>query len=238
MGEEPKYRRILLKVSGEALMGPEGFGVHFETVTRLAKEVAEIRAIGVEVALVVGGGNFFRGASSPGQLERATADMVGMLGTVMNGLILQDALEKTGVSTRVLSATLMPQVCELFVRRRAVRHLEKGRIVIFVAGTGHPYFSTDTGAVLRALEIGANAILKGTKVEGIYSADPVLFPSATLYKTITYEEVLRKGLRVMDQTAIALCRENSLPLHVFNIRVPGNLLAVVMGEPIGTFVGG
>lgn len=218
-------------------MGPESHGVHPDTVMRLAGEIAEARALGVEMSLVVGGGNFFRGVSGTGRMfERSTADTVGMLATVMNGLILQDALERVGLQTRLLSATQMPQVCELFIRRRAIRHLEKGRLVIFVAGTGHPYFSTDTGAALRALEIGAEAILKGTKVDGVYSADPVTNADARRFERITYQEVLEKGLRVLDQTAVALCRENRLPLHVFNIRVPGNVPAILQGEPVGTLV--
>ncbi len=218
-------------------MGPESHGVHPETVMRLASEVAEARMLGVEIALVVGGGNFFRGVSGTGQkFERSTADMVGMLATVMNGLILQDALERVGLQTRVLSAVQMPQVCEPFIRRRAIRHLEKGRVVVFVAGTGHPYFSTDTGAALRALEIGAEAILKGTKVDGVYDADPVTHRDATRFVRVSYQEVIEKGLKVLDQTAVALCRENRLPLHVFNIRVPGNIPALLRGEPVGTLV--
>lgn len=218
-------------------MGPESHGVHPDTVMRLAGEIAEARALGVEMSLVVGGGNFFRGVSGTGRMfERSTADTVGMLATVMNGLILQDAIERVGLQTRVLSATQMPQVCELFIRRRAIRHLEKGRLVIFVAGTGHPYFSTDTGAALRALEIGAEAILKGTKVDGVYTADPVTDADAQRFERITYQEVLGKRLRVLDQTAVALCRDNRIPLHVFNIRVPGNIPAILKGEPIGTLV--
>lgn len=218
-------------------MGPESHGVHPDTVMRLAGEIAEARALGVEISLVVGGGNFFRGVSGTGRMfERSTADTVGMLATVMNGLILQDALERVGLQTRVLSATQMPQVCELFIRRRAIRHLEKGRLVLFVAGTGHPYFSTDTGAALRALEIGAEAILKGTKVDGVYTSDPVTNADAKRFERVTYQEVMEKGLRVLDQTAVALCRENRLPLHVFNIRVPGNIPAILKGEPIGTLV--
>ncbi len=218
-------------------MGPESHGVHPDTVMRLAGEIAEARALGVEMSLVVGGGNFFRGASGTGRMfERSTADTVGMLATVMNGLILQDALERVGLQTRVLSAVQMPQVCEMFIRRRAIRHLEKGRLVLFVAGTGHPYFSTDTGAALRALEIGAEAILKGTKVDGVYTADPVTNADAQRFERITYQEVIEKGLRVLDQTAVALCRENRLPLHVFNIRVPGNIPAILKGDPIGTLV--
>lgn len=218
-------------------MGPQTHGVHADTVMRLAGEIAEARALGVEMALVVGGGNFFRGVSGTGRMfERSTADTVGMLATVMNGLILQDALERVGLQTRVLSATQMPQVCEWFIRRRAIRHLEKGRLVLFVAGTGHPYFSTDTGAALRALEIGAEAILKGTKVDGVYTADPVTNPDARRFDRVTYQEVIEKGLKVLDQTAVALCRENRLPLHVFNIRVPGNIPAILKGDPIGTVV--
>lgn len=220
-------------------MGPESHGLHPDTVVRLAEEIAEARALGVEISLVVGGGNFFRGISGVGRMfERSTADTVGMLATVMNGLVLQDALERVGVPTRVLSAIQMPQVCEMFIRRRAIRHLEKGRIVIFVAGTGHPYFSTDTGAVLRALEIGAEAILKGTKVDGVYTADPVTHPEARRFDRVTYQEVIEMGLKVLDQTAVALCRENRLPLHVFNIRVPGNIPSILQGNIVGTIVAG
>jgi uridylate kinase len=236
-GSTRRFRRLLLKLSGEVLMGPEPFGIHPETVDRLAGEVAEVRSLGVQLGLVIGGGNFFRGISTVGrQFERAQADTVGMLATVMNGLVFQDALGRAGVPARVMSALEMPRVAETFVRREAIAHLEAGRVVIFSAGTGHPYFSTDTGAVLRALEIGADAIVKGTKVDGVYSADPVTDPAATRYETIRYREVLDRGLRVMDAAAVALCMDNGLPLHVFNIRKPGNILALVRGGEIGTRV--
>jgi uridylate kinase len=233
----PRFRRVLLKLSGEALMGGQAFGVDPVIVDGLAGEVAEARAMGVDVSLVIGGGNFFRGVSEAGRrFDRGTADTVGMLATMMNALVFQDALERQGHPTRVMTALEMPRVAEMFIRRRALRHLEKGRIVLFASGTGHPYFSTDTAAVLRALEIKADAILKGTKVDGVYTADPMLDSTATRYETIGYQEVIEKGLRVMDQTAIALCRENRLPLMVFNARVPGNLGRLLRGEPVGTLV--
>ena len=232
-----RYKRVLLKVSGEVLMGERAFGVDALVVDRISREVKEAHDLGVEIGIMIGGGNFFRGVSVVGrEFERSTADTVGMLATVMNGLLLQDALERIGLQTRVLSAIQMPQVCEMFIRRRAIRHLEKGRVVIFVAGTGHPYFSTDTGAVLRALEIGAQAIMKGTKVDGVYSADPEKHKDARLYRSLTYQEVIEKNLGVMDQTAVALCRENKLALHVFNIKVAGNIPAILRGDDIGTTI--
>jgi len=232
-----KYHRILLKVSGEALMGPHSFGVHADTVADLASEIAEVRAMGVEVGVVSGGGNFFRGISEVGQrFDRSTADAVGMMATVMNCLVMQNALEREGIDTRVMSALEMPKIAEPFIRRRAVRHLEKGRVVLFAAGTGHPYFSTDTGAALRALETDADAIIKGTKVDGVYSSDPAVDADAVLYERVTYREVIEKDLRVMDQTAVALCRENQIPLHVLNIQTPGNIIALLKGEDIGTLV--
>jgi uridylate kinase len=234
---EPRYKRVLLKLSGEVLMGEKAFGVDAMVVDRLSNEVKEARDLGVEIGIMIGGGNFFRGVSEAGkQFERSTADTAGMLATVMNGLILQDALEKIGLQTRILSAIQMPQVCEMFIRRRAMRHLEKGRVVIFVAGTGHPYFSTDTGAALRALEIGAQAILKGTKVDGVFSDDPQKNRDAKFYHSLTFQEVIEKNLRVMDQTAVALCRENKLAIHVFNIKVPGNIPAILRGDDIGTTI--
>jgi uridylate kinase len=235
----PIYRRVLLKLSGEALMGTQGFGIAQEVVDRIAQEVAEVRALGVQVGLVIGGGNIFRGvAASARGMDRATADYMGMLATVINSLALQDALERTGAVTRVVSAITMQQVAEPYIRRRAIRHLEKGRVVIFGAGTGNPYFSTDTAASLRAMEIGAEAILKGTKVDGVYDKDPVLYPDARRFEEVTYLEVLQRDLKVMDSTAISLCRDNALPIVVFDFTVPGNIRRAICGERIGTRVGG
>lgn len=233
----PVYRRILLKASGEALMGGRGYGVDVDVARGIAEEIRDVCGLGVEVAVVVGGGNIFRGVSeSAGNMDRAAADYIGMLATVMNAVVLQDALEKAGVYTRVLSAINMPEVAEPFIRRRAIRHLEKGRVVIFAAGTGNPYFTTDSAAALRALEIKADVILKATKVEGVYSADPVKDPSATRFDCITYQEVLERQLKVMDASAISLCMDNDLPIVVFNMRTPGNIRRVVMGEDVGTRV--
>jgi uridylate kinase len=233
----PVFRRILLKASGEALMGAQNYGVDVEIARSIAEEIKAVRALGVEVAVVVGGGNIFRGVSeSAGNMDRAAADYIGMLATVMNAVVLQDALEKTGVHTRVQSAINIPQVAEPFIRRRAVRHLEKGRVVIFAAGTGNPYFTTDSAAALRALEIRADVILKATKVEGVYTADPVKDSAATRYDCITYQEVLEKQLKVMDASAISLCMDNNLPIVVFNMRTPGNIMRVVTGEDVGTRV--
>ena len=233
----PAYKRVLLKLSGEALMGSQGFGIDPAMATQVAQDIAEVQALGVETACVIGGGNIFRGikASAKG-MERATADYMGMLATVINGLALQDALEKQNVVTRVVTAIEMRAVAEPFIRRRAIRHLEKGRVVIFAAGTGNPYFTTDTAAALRAMEIKAEAILKATKVDGIYSADPVTTPDATRYEKISYLGVLEQGLKVMDATAISLCMDNRLPIVVFNLRTPGNLRRAVLGEPIGSLV--
>jgi len=218
-------------------MGQQQFGVDPAVASRIARDVAEIQSLGVQVAIVIGGGNIFRGlAASAKGMDRATADYMGMLATVINGLALQDALEQQGTDTRVMTAIEMQQVAEPFIRRRAVRHLEKGRVVIFAAGTGNPYFTTDTAAALRAVEIRAGAILKGTKVDGIYSADPVLHPDARKFPTITYQEVLTLELKVMDAAAISVCKENALPIVVFNLREAGNIRRVVMGEPIGTTV--
>jgi uridylate kinase len=231
------YKRILLKLSGEALMGDEQFGVDPATATRIAIDVGEIQGLGVETAIVIGGGNIFRGlAASARGMDRATGDYMGMLATVINALALQDALEQQGTNTRVMTAIEMREVAEPFIRRRAIRHLEKGRVVIFAAGTGNPYFTTDTAAALRAMEIKAEAILKGTKVDGIYTADPIVHPDATKYPTISYLKVLERGLKVMDATAISLCMDNKLPIVVFNLREPGNVKRVVLGEPIGTTV--
>jgi uridylate kinase len=233
----PLYKRVLLKLSGEALMGEQQFGVDPAVATRIAKDVGEIQALGVETAIVIGGGNIFRGlAASARGMDRATGDYMGMLATVINALALQDALEQQGVLTRVVTAIEMRAVAEPFIRRRAIRHLEKGRVVIFAAGTGNPYFTTDTAAALRAMEIKAEVILKGTKVDGIYTADPVFHPDATKFPSISYLQVLEKGLKVMDATAISLCMDNKLPIVVFNLRHPGNIRRAVMGEPIGTTV--
>jgi len=233
----PQYKRVLLKLSGEALMGDQQFGVDPAVATRIAKDVGEIQALGVETAIVIGGGNIFRGlAASARGMDRATGDYMGMLATVINALALQDALEQQGVLTRVVTAIEMRAVAEPFIRRRAIRHLEKGRVVIFAAGTGNPYFTTDTAAALRAMEIKAEVILKGTKVDGIYTADPVLYPEATKFATISYLQVLEKGLKVMDATAISLCMDNRLPIVVFNLRQAGNVRRVIMGDPIGTTV--
>jgi len=233
----PHYKRILLKLSGEALMGEQGYGIDPAIATRIAQDIAEIQALGVQTAVVIGGGNIFRGlAASARGMDRSTGDYMGMLATVINALALQDALEHNGVPTRVLTAIEMRAVAEPFIRRRAVRHLEKGRVVVFAAGTGNPYFTTDTAAALRAMEMKAEVILKGTKVDGIYTADPVKDPDATRYDTISYLQVLQQRLQVMDATAISLCMDNKLPILVFNLKTPGNIRRVVMGETIGTLV--
>jgi uridylate kinase len=233
----PRYGRVLLKLSGEALMGEQQFGIDPAVTTQIATDIAEIQGLGVQVAVVIGGGNLFRGlAASAKGMDRATADYMGMLATVINGLAMQDALEHVGINTRVASAIEMRAVAEPFIRRRAVRHLEKGRVVVFAAGTGNPYFTTDTAAALRAMEMKADVILKGTKVDGIYTADPMLNPSATKYDNISYLKVLAEGLKVMDATAISLCMDNKLPIVVFNLRTRGNLRRVIMGEPVGTTV--
>jgi uridylate kinase len=233
----PIYKRALLKLSGEALMGEQQFGVDPVVATRIARDVGEIQGLGVETAIVIGGGNIFRGlAASTRGMDRATADYMGMLATVINALALQDALEQHGVTTRVVTAIEMRAVAEPFIRRRAIRHLEKGRVVIFAAGTGNPYFTTDTAAALRAMEIKADVILKGTKVDGIYTADPMIDTAATKYTSISYLQVLERQLKVMDATAISLCMDNKLPIVVFNLRQPGNIRKVVLGDPIGTTV--
>jgi uridylate kinase len=239
MTPKPIFQRILLKLSGEALGGSQGYGVDPDRVSEIAQEIADVQATGVQLALVIGGGNIFRGlARSAQNMERAAADQMGMLATVINSLALQDSLEKLSVKTRVMSAIVMNQVAEPFIRRRAIRHLEKGRVVIFAAGTGSPYFSTDTAAALRAMEIKADVILKATKVDGIYDADPVLVKDARMFAEISYWDVLSQNLRVMDSTAISLCRENSLPIIVFNLNVPGNIARVIRGEKIGSLVSG
>src|SRR6187431_444340 len=233
----PAYRRILLKLSGEALMGDQQFGVDPIVATRIASDVSELQGLGVQTAIVIGGGNIFRGlAASARGMDRATADYMGMLATVINALALQDALERQGVLTRTVAAIEMRAVAEPFIRRRAIRHLEKGRVVIFAAGTGNPYFTTDTAAALRAMEIKAEVILKGTKVDGVYTADPMLDPAATKYSAISYLQVLERQLKVMDATAISLCMDNKLPIVVFNLREAGSIRRVVLGEPIGTTV--
>jgi uridylate kinase len=232
-----KYRRILLKLSGEALMGSQAGGIDPTVVSMIADQVKEIREQGVEVGLVIGGGNIFRGVAGASKgLERVTGDHMGMLATMINALALQDAIEKRGIPTRVLSGIEMPKVAESYIRRRAVRHLEKGRVVIFGAGTGNPYFSTDTAAALRANEIAAQVVMKATNVDGVYTADPKKDASATKYDRISFQEVLEKNLKVMDAAAIALCRENKLPILVFNMNKPGNLMAAVCGEVVGTVV--
>lgn len=232
-----KYRRVILKVTGEVLAGAQKFGIDGRMVRAFAEEIKEVKELGCQMALVMGGGNIFRGAEA-GEwvMERATADTMGMLATVINSLALQDALEKTGVSTRVMSAIEMRQVAEPYIRRRATRHLEKGRVVIFAGGTGNPYFTTDTTASLRAMEIGAEVILKATKVDGVYDADPLKHAGAKRYGELTYIDVLNKELRVMDSTAISLCMDNHLPIIVFNILQKGNIKRVVSGEDIGTLV--
>lgn len=239
MTVQPRFQKILLKLSGEALAGDQGFGIDPDVIQGIAGEVRDVSRLGVEVALVIGGGNIFRGlAASSRGMDRASADYMGMLGTVMNSLAMQDALEKLGVSTRVQSAIEMQAVAEPYIRRRAMRHLEKGRVVIFAAGTGNPYFTTDTAASLRAMEIGAEVILKATKVDGVYDADPNLNPDAVKFESLTYLEVLERGLQVMDATATSLCMDNQLPIVVFDLTESGNIMRVVMGENIGTIVKG
>jgi uridylate kinase len=233
----PAYKRVLLKLSGEALMGEQKFGIDPAVANQIATDVAEIQALGVQTAVVIGGGNIFRGvAASAKGMDRATADYMGMLATVINGLALQDAMEKHGIVTRVVTAIEMRAVAEPFIRRRAIRHLEKGRVVVFAAGTGNPYFTTDTAAALRAMEIKADVIMKGTKVDGIYTADPMIDPDARRYDNISYLQVLERGLRVMDATAISLCMDNRLPIVVFNLKTPGNMKRAIMGEPVGSLV--
>lgn len=233
----PSYQRILLKLSGEALMGGDAFGINRATIARMVEEIAEVTRLGVQVAIVIGGGNIFRGAGlARAGMDRVTGDHMGMLATVMNCLAMQDALEAIGTHARVMSAIRINEVCEEYIRRRAVRHLEKGRVVLFAAGTGNPFFTTDTAASLRAIEIGADLLIKATKVDGIYSADPVKDPSAVRYPTLTFDRVLDERLNVMDATAIVMCRDNHLPLQVFNLGNAGDLLRIVQGESIGTVV--
>jgi uridylate kinase len=233
----PAFGRVLLKLSGEALLGEQGYGIDPAVTSQIAREVGEIQALGVQIAIVIGGGNIFRGvAASAHGMDRSTADYMGMLATVINALALQDALEQQGVVTRLATAIEMRAVAEPFIRRRAMRHLEKGRVVVFAAGTGNPYFTTDTAAALRAMEIKADVILKGTKVDGIYTADPMKDASAKRLPEVTYLQALERGLKVMDATAISLCMDNSLPIVVFDLRTPGNLRRVIMGEPVGSIV--
>jgi uridylate kinase len=233
----PVYQRIVLKLSGESLQGPQGYGIHGETVAAIAREIKEVNDLGVQVAIMVGGGNIFRGTRQKSlEIDRATGDYMGMLATVINGLALQDALEKQGCFTRLMSAIEMHQVAEPFIRRRATRHLEKGRVVIFAAGTGNPYFSTDTAAALRAMEIKAQVILKATRVDGIYDADPEKVPGAKRIERISFRDVLQKSLEVMDSTAISLCMDNNMPIIVFNLNVHGNIKRVVYGERVGSSV--
>ncbi|KJR46838.1 Uridine monophosphate kinase [Desulfosporosinus sp. I2] len=236
--EKPRYSRVVLKISGEALAGKQGFGLQHDMLVSVAEQVAEIRGMGVEVCLVVGGGNLWRGIAGSAQgMDRATADYMGMLATVMNALALQDALEKAGSDTRVLSAIEMRQVAEPYIRRRAIRHMEKGRIVIFAAGTGNPYFSTDTTAALRAAEIEAEVILMAKRVDGVYDSDPFINPLAKKFERLSYLDVLSQGLGVMDSTATSLCMDNNIPVIVFDLTKNGNIRRVIMGEAIGTYVG-
>ena len=237
MATKPKYQRVLLKLSGEALMGEHQFGIDPKIVNRIAQEVKELHDAGVQVAMVIGGGNIFRGVSlSQEGLDRVTGDHMGMLATVINALALQDAMESHDLYVRVMSALPIHNVCEDFIRRRAIRHLEKGRIVIFAAGTGNPFFTTDTAASLRGIETGADVVIKGTKVDGVYSSDPVKDPSAKLYDKLSYDQVIQEGLAVMDTTAIVLCRDNKIPIRVFNMNKKGALMRVIMGENEGTSV--
>jgi uridylate kinase len=231
------FKRVLLKLSGEALAAGRGFGVDPTRIHAIAAEIATVHALGVEIGIVLGGGNFFRGvAEQAKEMDRVSADNMGMLSTVINAIALQDALEKRGVQCRVMTAVFMNQVAEPYIRRRATRHLEKGRVVIFAAGIGNPFFSTDTAASLRAMEIKADVLLKGTKVEGVYNADPVLVKDAVKYDEITYMDILRQGLKVMDLTAVSLCKDNNLPMIIFNMNQPGNIRSVVMGDKVGTLV--
>jgi uridylate kinase len=239
MPAKPAYKRVLLKLSGEALQGESGYGISNEVLLQIAKELADVAALGVQLALVVGGGNIFRGVSgSAAGMDRASADYMGMLATVMNAVALQDALEKSGLPTRVQSAIAMSELCEPYIRRRAERHMEKGRAVIFAAGTGNPYFTTDTAAALRAMEMHAQVLLKATKVDGIYDRDPAKHKDAKRYERVSYTECLHQDLKVMDMTAFALCRDNKLPIVVFDLHVPGNIQRVVCGENVGTRVVG
>lgn len=233
----PKFKRILLKLSGEALQGNHGYGIDPATLDRVAQEIKEVHKLGIELALVIGGGNIFRGiAASTQGMDRSSADYMGMLATILNALALQDALERCEVPTRVQSAIEMQQLCEPYIRRRATRHLEKGRVVIFAGGTGNPFFTTDTAASLRAVEIQADAIFKATKVDGVFDKDPMLDKSAVLYDKVSYIDVLRRGLKVMDSTAISMCMDNDMPIYVFNMTTAGNISRILQGEKLGTLV--
>ena len=232
-----KFKRVLLKLSGESLMGQQGFGISSEVLDFFADEVKKVHDVGVQLGIVIGGGNIYRGLSASTQgIDRATGDLMGMMATMINSLALQNAIEKKDIHTRLMSALKMDEVAEPYIRRRAIRHLEKGRVVILGAGTGHPYFSTDTAASLRAVEIGADVIVKGTRVDGVYDSDPEKNPNALKFDKISYLDILKKNLRIMDLTAVSLCQENNLPMMVFNMDVPGNLLKLVMGEAVGTFI--
>ena len=234
----PAYKRVLLKLSGEALLGSRQYGIDPPVIRRVAEEIAEIAALGVQIGMVIGGGNIFRGAGlAEAGMDRVTADHMGMLATVINALALQDALERAGATARVMSALQIHDVCEDYIRRRAVRHLEKGRVVIFAAGTGNPFFTTDTAASLRAIEICADVLIKATKVDGVYSADPLTHPNAVRYPQVSFDQVLSDKLRVMDATAVVMCRDNDLPLIVFNLNNAGEMVRIVKGETLGTFVG-
>ena len=237
MTAEPKYKRILLKLSGEALMGEVDYGIDPKMIIRLAQEILEVQRAGIQIGVVIGGGNIFRGAGlAAAGMDRATSDTMGMLGTVINALALQDALEKLGAYARTMSAIKINEVCEDFIRRRAIRHLEKGRIVLFAAGTGNPFFTTDSAAALRAIEVGAQLLLKATKVDGVYSADPKKVAGAERFERLSYDEVIERKLAVMDTAAIALCRDHRLPLRIYDMGVPGNLMRIMRGEPLGTLV--
>ena len=234
----PSYRRIVLKLSGEVMAGPQGFGIDNDTVNAFAKEISEVHKQGIEIGLVVGGGNIFRGVNAAAKsMDRVSADHMGMLATVINGLALQDALERAGSPTRLMTAIQMAAVAEPYIRRRAVRHLEKGRIVLFAAGTSNPFFSTDSAAALRALEIHAQILAKATKVDGVYDKDPMKHSDAVRYETISYTEVLSKGLRILDASAVAMCRDNNLPISVFNSNTRGNIMRMARGETVGTMIG-
>jgi len=236
-GLKPAYKRVLLKLSGEALLGDQAYGIDPKVIQRVASEVTELSVMGVQVGLVIGGGNIFRGAGlAEAGMDRVTADHMGMLATVINALAMQDALERKGATARVMSALQIHQVCEDYIRRRAIRHMEKGRVVIFAAGTGNPFFTTDTAASLRAIEIGADVLIKATKVDGVYSADPMKDPSAERYGSLSFDQVLRDRLSVMDATAIVMCRDNHLPLIVFNLNNGGDLVRIIVGESVGTTV--
>lgn len=233
----PVYKRVLLKLSGEALMGRESYGIDPEMIARIASDIRDVNALGVEIAVVIGGGNIFRGAGlAQAGMDRVTGDHIGMLATVINALAMQDALERLDVFCRVMSALKINQVCEDYIRRRAVRHLEKGRVVVFAAGTGNPFFTTDTAASLRAIEIGADVMFKATRVDGVFDADPLTSPSAKRYERITYDQVFTQNLAVMDATAIVMCRDNGIPLQVFNLHNDGELMRAIVGEPVGTIV--